>query len=409
MKKLVVIFTLAIVIAGVFIPFNAFAETPWNVDVMLKCNGKQYSYNLYENINGLGDLSVENRGVYLSARGKKEIFDRLVDDGFTPRQAMCYVLYGMDKVLDKLENDACCSPVDATVKFGRNGFVYTQERQGISVDVVSLFNQMLSKKTVDVPLVKSRCVTVSELKSVTQKLSEFTTTFANSSRDRAYNIALATKSIDGIVVKSGEKFSFNETVGRRSEERGYRNAKVILNGKYVDGVGGGVCQVSTTLYNALLLAGVTISESHSHTLVPSYVRAGFDAMVAYGTSDLTFVNSSEFDLYISGKTTDKSVTFTVYGKPTGYTYKRVSVETSRTPFDTLYVSDVNKYPELVYEDQQKVITNGIDGLKCNSYIETYLDGKLIDTRLLRKNTYSKVDKVVARGTLPTEREQEESS
>lgn len=409
MKKFV-IFTLAIlIIASVFVPLNAFAEMPWNVDVVLNCNGKQYSYNLSENINGLSDLSIENRGVYLSVRGKKEIFDRLITDGFTPKQAMGYVLYGMDKVLDKLERDACCSPVDATVKFGKNGFTYTNERQGISVDVVSLFNDMLSKKTVDVPLVKSHCVTVSELKSVTQKLSEFTTTFANSSRDRAYNIALATKSIDGIVVKSGERFSFNTVVGERTQSRGYKNAKVIVNGKYVDGIGGGVCQVSTTLYNALLLAGVTISESHSHTLVPSYVRAGFDAMVAYGTSDLTFVNGSEFDLYISGKTTDNSVTFTIYGKPTGYTYKRVSVETSRTPFDTLYVSDVDKYPELVYEDQLKVLTNGIDGLKCNSYIETYLDGKLIGTKLLRKNTYSKVDKVVARGTLPTEQGQNECS
>ena len=402
MKKLVILTLAIVIIAGVFVPFKAVAETPWNVNVVLKCNGKQYVYNLSENIDGLSAQSIENRGVYLSARRKAEIFDRLIEDGFSPRQAMGYVLYGMDKVLDKLEKDACCSPVDATVKFGKNGFAYTKERQGISVDVVSLFNQMMSKKTVDVPLVKSKCVTVDWLKSVTQKLSEFTTTFTNSSADRAHNIALATKSIDGIVVKSGEKFSFNQTVGRRTEERGYKNAKVILNGKYVDGVGGGVCQVSTTLYNALLLAGVTISESHSHTLVPSYVRSGFDAMVAYGTSDLTFTNTGDFDIYISGKTSGRSVTFTVYGKPTGYTYKRASVETSRTPFQTRYITDVDKYPDLMYENQQRVITNGVDGLKCNSYLEVYFDGKLVAKKLLRKNTYNKVDKVVARGTLPIE-------
>ena len=157
-----------------------------------------------------------------------------------------------------------------------------------------------------------------------------------------------------------------------------------------------MCQVSTTLYNALLLAGF-IPKASQHTLVSGYVMAGFDAMVAYGSTDLTFVNNTEHNVYIQGKTQGKTVTFTIYGEPSEYEIKRENVE-ERTPFETVEIVDKSKYPELVYADQTKVITNGSDGVKTKSYLKYYKNGRLVKTKLIRTNSYKKVDKVIARGT-----------
>ena len=213
--------------------------------------------------------------------------------------------------------------------------------------------------------------------------------------------------INGTVIKSGESFSFNKVVGDRTGANGFLDAKVILNGSYTDGTGGGVCQVSTTLYNAVLLAGLEVKESHCHTLIPSYVKAGFDAMVAYPTADLCFVNNTPYTVYISGKVNNKTVTFEIFGKPSGYTFKRESEELQRTKFSTKYIVDKAKYPELQYTDQQLVVQNGSDGVKCVSYLVVYKGDRVVEKRQVRRSTYAKVDRIVAQGDLPPVPEQEE--
>lgn len=99
-------------------------------------------------------------------------------------------------------------------------------------------------------------------------------------------------------IANGEEFSFNAAVGERTEERGYSTAKVIENGKFVEGVGGGVCQVSSTVYNCALLSGLTVTERHRHSLAVSYVEPSFDAMVSYSYADLRFYNDTGKSVFI---------------------------------------------------------------------------------------------------------------
>lgn len=140
-----------------------------------------------------------------------------------------------------------------------------------------------------------------------------------------------------------------------------------------------------------------------HSLVSSYVLAGFDAMVSDGGADLTFTNCTEAPLYISAKVDNKckSITFCIYGIPNLYTVERENEEI-RTPFETVDVVDKEKFPELIYTDQTKVISGGSDGVKSKSYLCFYRDGKLVMRKLIRQNVYKKVDRIVARGYMERE-------
>jgi len=157
------------------------------------------------------------------------------------------------------------------------------------------------------------------------------------------------------------------------------------------------------LYNALLLADITPSACQ-HSLISNYVLAGFDAMVSDIGADLTFVNNTGSPIYIQGAVQGKSVTFCIYGLPNKWHIERESIAQVE-PFDTTEVVDAQKYPHLVYTDQTQVVRGGSNGVKSQSILHYYQNGKLIQSKLIRKNTYKKVDKIVARGNLVRPMEQ----
>lgn len=403
MKKTLI--TLAItlaVLASVFIcGGEAYAETlsPWNVQFEVAYKGDVFRYDLQKEIDNLPNKS-NSRGFYLGYSGKKQLYESLVAQGLPELAVYEYLLPNFSNALKHfgyIHKDR----VDATVAFGKNGFSYREGHDGVDVDAKKLFETALTSRgkliRLSLPIAVDKAVSVSELKRNTVKRASFTTTYANSAPNRCYNIAKAAEAINGVTVGVGETFSFNAVVGDRTEQRGYKTSKVILDGNYTEGVGGGVCQVSTTLYNALLLAGF-IPRAAQHSLVSSYVMAGFDAMVSYGATDLTFTNNTDHPIYITATTANKSVTFTVYGEPNIYRIERVSTE-ERDKFSTTYVVDSDKYPELIYTDQTKVITGGSDGVKTQSYLKYYVGDELVETKLIRKNTYKRVDQVIARGAL----------
>lgn len=401
-KLLTVLFALAIVFAGVFVSHSAYADGyfPWNVDVTVKYDGVSCSYNLRDYIESYANES-EQRGFYLGQRAKRKLCNSLIDSGLPENAVYEYMLPNFSRVTECFK-DVCRTKADAAVTFDNKGFTYVEGRDGVSIDCGRLFDEMIKSngraKTIELPLVIDKAVTANELKRNTQVKGSFTTYYPSSGANRCYNIARAINSIGGITIQTGETFSFNNVVGARTEENGYKQAKVIMDGLYADGVGGGVCQVSTTLYNALLLANF-IPKASQHSLVSSYVTAGFDAMVSYGVADLTFVNDTSHPVYIQGVTRGKSVTFTVYGEPNKYRIERESVET-RDKFQTVEIVDKVKYPELIYVDQTKIITSGSDGVKTKSYLKYYIGDTLVDTKLIRTNSYKRVDCVVARGDLP---------
>lgn len=152
------------------------------------------------------------------------------------------------------------------------------------------------------------------LQKVTGILAEMVTK-TTSNPKRNLNIQLACEAIDGTLLSPGEVFSLNETVGKRTQARGYRTATVFVDGQKVPGIGGGVSQVTGTLFNAAALAGLSIKEVHPHSRPVSYLPLGRDATVAYGDKDLKFVNSTNAPVFIAYSLQGTTLKATLYGAP----------------------------------------------------------------------------------------------
>ena len=142
-------------------------------------------------------------------------------------------------------------------------------------------------------------------------LSYFSTNYNLSDKDRTTNLELASSKINGTILSPGEEFSYNTIVGARTIATGYKEAKIYSNGEVVDGIGGGICQISSTLYNAVIFANLEITERYNHQFVTSYVPAGRDATVVYGVKDLKFVNNRSYPIKIEMKVNNGIVTCSI--------------------------------------------------------------------------------------------------
>lgn len=231
-----------------------------------------------------------------------------------------------------------------------------------------------------------------------QRISSFSTDFSTSKEERSHNVALASSNFCWLVVKKGETLSFNTVVGLRSEERGYKNAKVIVNGEYTQGVGGGVCQVSTTLYNAWIRAGLTAKSAQSHSLPSSYCGLSQDATVSEFI-DLVLLNDSNYDVMVNGYIKGKKVYFDVYGHPLPYKINLRSeiTEVLQPPQPLVEWSE-----ELIGDVQQDadgeytVAKKSAVGYRSRAIIEYVKDGKIIYQKELRKDNYLPVQGKIIR-------------
>ena len=156
-------------------------------------------------------------------------------------------------------------------------------------------------------------VTDADLKSLTTVLASYTTSFDPSNTNRTNNIEIAANKMNGTLVKPGQNFSFNEVVGERTAEAGFDDAPVMIDGKLVPGIGGGICQVSSTLFNAALLSGMEIVERNPHFEPVGYIAAGRDATVAYGYLDFIFKNPYNQSVYVITSIFGGEVTIYIIG------------------------------------------------------------------------------------------------
>ena len=180
-----------------------------------------------------------------------------------------------------------------------------------------------------------------ELAQITDVLGTFTTSYTTSNSARSANVENGCRLIDGITLYPGEEFSTYQAVAPFSEANGYYMAGSYVNGKVVDSLGGGICQVSTTLYNAVLLSELEVTERHNHSMIVTYVSPSSDAAIAESSGkDFRFVNNLEYPIYIEGYTENKRITFSIYGKETrdpGHqvTYESEVLEVINPPSDIL--------------------------------------------------------------------------
>lgn len=163
-------------------------------------------------------------------------------------------------------------------------------------------------------------------------LATFSTSYYASNRNRTTNLKLAANKINGCVLLPNEVFSYNEVVGERTIAAGYKEAATYVNGKVVDGLGGGICQISTTLFNAALLANLDMVELYNHQFVPSYAGAGRDATVVYGAKDFKFKNTRDYAIKITCSVSGGIAKFNIYGvkQKNEYDVKITSKITSST-------------------------------------------------------------------------------
>ncbi|MDK2820134.1 MAG: hypothetical protein PWP31_99 [Clostridia bacterium] len=210
-------------------------------------------------------------------------------------------------------------PINAQMELDSEGKPHIKPGQdGWQVDTNTLISNLkndINVKIIDVPLnrIKPK-ITTEEIKArkITKLTGKYTTFFNSANKNRTHNIRLAASALDGIWLKPGEVLSFNERVGPRSLETGYREAIVIENQRFVSGVGGGVCQLASTFYNAALIAGLTIVERQPHGLAISYVPLGRDATVAYGLIDLKIRNDNPYWYWIKTSIENNKLTVSFY-------------------------------------------------------------------------------------------------
>lgn len=336
-----------------------------------------------------GDKSVYTFG-YPEIYYKDNIFSLLKHakkgDKLTP--SVTYCLHGFDEIVQGICQSERVAAVEPSAKFNISGepFTYDGGRDGKEVVKSKLADDLRASlaggfETVNVAYkVVNREKTLEEVKKSTEYLAGFTTYYDSSNVCRSSNIRLAANKLNGKILESGKTLSFNDIVGERTKARGFLSAKIIENGEFVEGVGGGVCQVSTTLYNCALLAGMDIAEYHPHSLAVGYVPPSRDAMVSGTSFDLKITNNSDCPVYIRGRTGNGYVTFEIYGKKGGAVYSLSSKVTETLPA-----------PEEITDDPAKAKT-GKDGLASEGYL-TVVRGGYSKTVRLRKDKYLPVKHV----------------
>ena len=226
-------------------------------------------------------------------------------------------------------------------------------------------------------------------------LGTFSTTYSTNNKNRVTNLELSSEKIDGTIIMPGEIFSYNKIVGERTIAKGYKEAAVYAGGKVVDGIGGGICQLSSTLYNAVIYANLEITERSNHMFLTSYVTAGRDATVSWGTLDFCFKNTRSYPIKIQSSVKNGVVTTSIYGMREEKEYEVVIESTvlEVIPYKVNYIKD-NTLPQGTEEIKQY----GSEGARSVTYKVLKYNGVIISKELLSNDTYSSLERIIKKGT-----------
>ncbi|RYG49362.1 hypothetical protein EON79_01550 [bacterium] len=284
----------------------------------------------------------------------------------------------------------------------QKGTVVRKEEGGsLTLDASTVADRTIAtlengQNTVQVALIPAKKhVSDEDLKQITHVLSSFTTKFSAGNRPRSANIKLAASFFNGQVLMPGDRISYNETVGQRTIRRGFKVAGVYIDGRHDTGVGGGICQVSTTLYNAALFADLKIVQRRNHSLPVPYVPLGRDATVDWGNIDLVFENSSETPIAVESVYTPGKLTFRVLG-PAPEPGKVVKIEGTGVRFSPGRV--VTKRSAALPLGTTRVEESGGSAKSVSTFRVVMKDGKQIRKDSLGRSFYGGSPRVVVIGT-----------
>jgi vancomycin resistance protein YoaR len=299
------------------------------------------------------------------------------------------------KTVDRESQNAALKVVNLSV-------TRTADITGRKVDIAKTLADITAQLNVKLPMVVQLAVTeikpaitARDLAGIDGIIASYATQFSREDANRSDNIALAAKSLNGIVVRAGDTFSFNTLVGQRLASNGYKIAPVYINGKLVPDYGGGVCQVSSTLYNAALLADMKIEERTAHFRPPAYVPLGQDATVVDNYLDFRFRNTSGHNVYILCDVAYEQIGIHILGR------------LSANPPDVQIVAKNKKVWEpntVVKQDPQLelgkevVEVEGQKGFQVSTYRIKYVNGREVGRDFLGTDEYQPEERVVRVGT-----------
>lgn len=317
----------------------------------------------------------------------------------------------IDNYIGSIKSDINKDPINAKVSINNGQPQAVQEVNGKKVNeiklkediknLISVHKDAADTVPIEVESVSAK-ITTDAIKSIDTLVSSFTTNFGSSSSGRAANIALAAQTISGTTLLPGDTFSFNNIVGDTTADKGYKPAGVIIGDKIQQDYGGGVCQVSTTLYNAIMKINLRATERHPHNLPVSYVPLGTDAAISYGSLDFQFKNTFNSPVYIEACAGGGSLTFNIYSNSSVVDSSKI-YKLRNEVYDTISPTPAYVDDPSLKEGEQKVIQSSNQGYKARAYLDVLENGVLKSSEQVSNDTYSAVNGKIAKGTKKEEK------
>ena len=299
--------------------------------------------------------------------------------------------------LEEIEKEIYIEPKNAY--YEKNPFKVYEHVNGRDFDVEAA-KKMLEedKEEYVIPLIITKPeITTDQIgtEAFPNLLGKCTTKYDESNVSRSTNLKVATRTINGMIIQSGKTFSYNGALGERTYEKGYRLGGGYVGGRNVDMIGGGICQISSTLYNAAIYANLQIVERHNHAHIAAYLDPGKDATVSYGTLDFKFKNSRKYPIMIKASAKNGIATVEIYGikEEKEYNIEIVSQVSNYIGYKTIYEDDPTK--PVGYE---KVTQKGMKGCNSVTYKVYKLNGVEVSRELLSKDYFAPMNRYITRGT-----------
>ncbi|OPZ91714.1 MAG: Vancomycin B-type resistance protein VanW [Firmicutes bacterium ADurb.Bin419] len=309
--------------------------------------------------------------------------------------------------IEDIYNKICTDPVDAKAESNGSNLSVIPHTKGRTIDkaeLVSIVNEIEknpdTQKVLPVKFVEPKITTsIYQANLFKHTLSTFSTSFSTvgtNNANRGVNIKLASTKINGKILLPGEVFSFNDVVGPRTAEMGYKVAHAYSNGKVINDIGGGICQVSTTLYNATLKADLETVSRRNHMFTVGYVPYGQDAAVSYGSTDFKFKNNTSMPIKIlSNVTSNNRVEFSIIGtnENPNKSIEISNVQISSTPAPVKYINDPS-----MEEGKTDVIEKGMTGYVIDTYKIVKVNGEVVSKTKIHRSTYNTLTREIKKGT-----------
>ena len=312
----------------------------------------------------------------------------------------------VDRYVAKLSSVLDTPAVNASLGMENNQLVYKEEASGHGIDQAALIQTILETdplagETIDIPMHELEpTMTKAMLQDKFILRGAYTTSFSDSTKNRKYNILFGADKINGTILKPGDVFSANDTLGKRTRKNGWKNAGAYENGEVVQQAGGGVCQLSSTLYNAALYADMKIVERRNHSMPVHYVSKGRDATInSIGNLiDFKFENNTSSDVIIIAYTEGNNLHMEIYGVPFETDeYDRIEIRTKQRGSQS--IKTVYEYLDDKPASYQKTVTKGSKGYTIQTYKDYYSGDTLVKTDDLGISKYTMFPKKVQVGTI----------